>query len=128
MWRYTLRSVLAHKTRLVLTAMAILLGVGVVSGTFVLTDTAKAAADAAFTDAGRGVDVIVVGGDPQTTSDELAYRIQTGVLPPMPATLVDRVARVEGVASATGAVFGGAQLVGRNGRLIGGGRAPVGRS
>lgn len=128
MLAYTLGSVLAHRTRLVLTAAAIMLGVGAVSGTFVLTDTARAAADAAFTDAGRGVNVVVVDVDPAGPYEDLASSIQVGDLPRVPAAVVDRVATVPGVATATGAVFGAARLIGRDGRLVGGGRSAVGRS
>ena len=39
MWKATLKGLLAHKLRLALTAVAIVLGVMFVSGTFVLTDT-----------------------------------------------------------------------------------------
>jgi hypothetical protein len=39
MWRVTLKGLLAHKLRLTLTALAIVLGVTFISGTFVLTDT-----------------------------------------------------------------------------------------
>src|SRR5580700_2368252 len=39
MWKITIRGLLAHKLRLGLTAIAIVLGVTFVSGTFVLTDT-----------------------------------------------------------------------------------------
>ena len=37
----TLKSLLAHKLRLALTALAVVLGVAFISGTFVLTDTIK---------------------------------------------------------------------------------------
>src|SRR5207247_11416016 len=39
MWRATIRGLLAHKLRLGLTALAIVLGVAFVAGTFILTDT-----------------------------------------------------------------------------------------
>ena len=39
MWRVTLKGLLAHKLRLTLTALAIVLGVTFITGTFVLTDT-----------------------------------------------------------------------------------------
>ena len=39
MWRVTIKGLLAHKLRLVLTALAIVLGVMFIAGTFVLTDT-----------------------------------------------------------------------------------------
>ena len=42
MWRATWKSLLARKVRLALTVLAIVLGVGFVSGTYVLTDTLDA--------------------------------------------------------------------------------------
>ena len=39
MWNVTIKGLLAHKLRLALTALAIVLGVTFISGTFVLTDT-----------------------------------------------------------------------------------------
>lgn len=128
MLAYVLRSVLTHRTRFVLTAFAIMLGVSAVSGTFVLTDTARAAAEAAFTDAGRGVDVVVVDVDPAGPYEDLASRIQIGDLPRVPSKVLDLVSRVSGVAAATGAIFGVARLIGHDGHIIGGGRAAVGRS
>jgi putative ABC transport system permease protein len=59
MLRYSVRSLLAAKGRLLLTAIAIVLGVGAVAGTFVLTDTAGAAAEAAYAEADPRVDVVV---------------------------------------------------------------------
>jgi putative ABC transport system permease protein len=39
MWHATWKGLLAHKFRLALTAVAIVIGVAFVSGTFILTDT-----------------------------------------------------------------------------------------
>ena len=39
MWKVTLKGLLAHKLRLALTALAIILGVTFISGSLVLTDT-----------------------------------------------------------------------------------------
>ena len=49
MTRVALRGLLGRKLRAVLTAFAIVLGVAMVSGTFVLTDTIKAAFTTVFT-------------------------------------------------------------------------------
>ena len=48
MWRATLKSLFARKARLGLTALSIVLGVGFVVGTFVLTDTMNKAFDDLF--------------------------------------------------------------------------------
>ncbi|MFD0852372.1 hypothetical protein ACFQ07_09065, partial [Actinomadura adrarensis] len=61
MWRFTFRSLLAHKLRLALTGLAVVLGVGFVSGTYVLTDTINRTFDELFTQVTQGVDVAVRG-------------------------------------------------------------------
>jgi putative ABC transport system permease protein len=127
MLRYSVRGLLAARGRLLLSAVAIVLGVGVVAGTFVLTDTARAAADAAYADPDPRVDVVVRAasrGEGEIFSDI------TGELfaEPMPASALDEVARVRGVAAAIGVISGDAQLLGADGRVVGGGRAPLGRS
>ena len=127
MWRYTLTGLRAARGRLLLTAVAVALGVGAVSGTLVITDSAGAAADAAFAEATPRVEVVVRAtprGEGEVFSDI------TGELfaQPMPAAAVDRVARLDSVAAAIGVVSGDAQLLGRDGHVVGGGRAPLGRS
>ena len=93
-----------------------------VSGTLVITDSAGAAADAAFAEATPRVEVVVRAtprGEGEVFSDI------TGELfaQPMPAAAVDRVACLDGVAAAIGVVSGDAQLLGRDGHVAGGGRA-----
>ena len=90
MLRYSVRGLLAAKGRLLLTAVAIVLGVGVVAGTLVLTDTARAAADAASAEASPRVDVVVRAaprGEGEIFSDI------TGELfaQPMPASALEEV-------------------------------------
>ena len=59
MWRVTIRGLMAKKLRLVLTSIAVVLGVAFMSGTFVLTDTLGNVFDKLFTDATKGVDADV---------------------------------------------------------------------
>ena len=61
MLRATLKSLLAHKLRLAMTALAIVLGVGFVSGTYILTDTMNRAFDNLFGQIDKGVAVEVSG-------------------------------------------------------------------
>jgi putative ABC transport system permease protein len=114
-WRATVKSLLARKLRLALTALAVVLGVGFVVGTLVLTDTLSRAFDQAFAGSVEGADVVVrgrsafepgLGGAPGSE----AFSEQ----PPVPEDLVEEVAGVEGVASAVGEVTGYAQLVDPN--------------
>jgi putative ABC transport system permease protein len=114
-WGATLKSLLARRLRLALTALAIILGVGFVVGTLVLTDTLSRAFDQAFAGSVQDTDVVVrgmsafdpgLGGAPGSE----AFEEQ----PPVPEELVEQVAGVEGVASAVGEVTGYAQLVDPN--------------
>ena len=59
MFRATIKSLLARKLRLLLTAIAIVLGVGFTAGTFVLTDTALKSFDSLFNTAFVNIDVVV---------------------------------------------------------------------
>ena len=58
MGKATLKGLLAHKFRLAATALAIVLGVSFVAGTFVLTDTIKASFEDLFADVYNGVDAV----------------------------------------------------------------------
>ena len=59
MLRVSLKGVWAHKVRLVLTALAIILGVGLISGVYVYTDTIGKAFDGIFANAYSGIDIAI---------------------------------------------------------------------
>ena len=59
MFRYSLRALLAHKVRLLLTVAAITVGVAFVSGSLVLSDTMGRAFDELFAGLAKGTDVTV---------------------------------------------------------------------
>ena len=59
MRKATIRSLLAHKLRLALTGLAIVLGVGFVAGTLILSDTLNATFDTLFKGIDSGTDVRV---------------------------------------------------------------------
>ena len=61
MWNVTLKGLLAHKLRLALTALAIVLGVTFISGTFVLTDTLHNTFTALFGNIYQNIDFQVRG-------------------------------------------------------------------
>ena len=61
MLRVALKGLLGRKLRAALTAVAIVLGVAMMSGTFVLTDTIKAAFTSIFEVSYKNADVIVSG-------------------------------------------------------------------
>jgi putative ABC transport system permease protein len=110
-WRATFKSLLARKLRLALTALAIVLGVGFVVGTLVLTDTLSRAFDQAFAVTTEGTDVVVRGAsafDPGFADPGGgAFEEQR----PVPEDLLEEVAAIDGVAGAAGEVSGYAQLI-----------------
>jgi putative ABC transport system permease protein len=111
MLRATLKGLLARKRRLALTVISIVLGVGFVAGTFVLTDTMNKAFDQLFTDAAAGSDVVVRAEQAFAPS---ATGPGSGAIEerdPVPDTLLPTVESVPGVASASGDVSGSAQVV-----------------
>ncbi|HEX5587414.1 MAG TPA: FtsX-like permease family protein, partial [Acidimicrobiia bacterium] len=115
MWKPTIRGLLARKVRLVLTAMAVLLGVSFVSATYVLTDTVKDAYDSVFAQSLSGVDLQVQGARPLGQGDPQR----------VPESALGEVRAVPGVARAEGYVHGYAQFVGADGESIGGGGPPT---
>jgi putative ABC transport system permease protein len=111
MWKTTLKGLLAHKLRMALTALAVVLGVGFIAGTYVLTDTMNETFDNLFSDVTAGVDVYV-------RSQAEFESFSGGSRHPIPEELLAEVRAVEGVEVAAGSVSGYAQLVDRNGEAV----------
>ncbi|MFU8852370.1 ABC transporter permease [Micromonospora sp. SL1-18] len=115
MFRATLKSLLARKVRLLLSGLAVVLGVMFVSGAFVLTDTLGRSFDAVFADGFSEVDVNVAA------KPKIAVKEAEGeqVAAPVPTSVLDRVKAVPGVAEAKGVVNAdGARLIGSNGKVV----------
>ncbi len=111
MWKATIRGFVAHKFRLALTVLAVVLGVGFVAGTYVLTDTMDRTFDDLFAEVTGRIDVVV--------RSEAEFVGQTDERDPVPEELLDTVLAVDGVAVAEGGVDGYAQLVDKKGEAIG---------
>ncbi|MER7681970.1 ABC transporter permease [Streptomyces sp. NPDC096934] len=92
MLKATLRSFLAHKGRLLLSALAVVLSVAFVAGSLIFSDTVTRTFDRLF--ASTSADVTV------SPRNDLDSQIPTGATPTLPASLADRLAKVEGVAAA----------------------------
>ncbi|MGW1892646.1 ABC transporter permease [Streptomyces sp. NPDC002004] len=92
MLKATLRSFLAHKGRLMLSALAVVLSVAFVAGSLIFSDTVTRTFDRLF--ASTAADVTV---SPKT---DLRERVPSGAIPSVPASLADRIAKVDGVAAA----------------------------
>ncbi len=113
MLRLTVKSFLAHKVRFLLTAVAVILGVAFMSGTMVLSDTLKRTFDDLFANVFEGTDAFVRSTNVVETSfGDIRGRI--------PRSLVEEVAAVPGVEAVSPDVQFYAQLVGRDGKAIGG--------
>ncbi|MFF9495670.1 ABC transporter permease [Streptomyces flaveolus] len=93
----SLRNFFAHKGRMALSAVAVLLSVAFVCGTLVFTDTMNTTFDKLF--AVTSSDVTVGPKDAKAEDTP-----QSGVPESLPAATLERVRSVEGVASAEGAV------------------------
>ncbi|MFD9704589.1 ABC transporter permease [Lentzea sp. NPDC059081] len=98
---------LSRKLRLVLSALAVVLGVMFVSGSFVLTDTLQRSFTDLFSSAFANVDVSVSPKQEKGKQPE----------PLTPQAIAD-VKSVPGVASAVGDVQGSARPIGKNGKVI----------
>ncbi|MEA2686181.1 MAG: putative transport system permease protein, partial [Actinomycetota bacterium] len=120
MLKATLKGVLAHKIRLLLTALAVVLGVGFVAGTYVLTDTLNSTFDTLFEEVTAGVDVSVRAQSGFGDDASLSTSRDS-----VPATLQPLVAGVDGVKVAEGALAGYAQYVDKKGDAIDTGGAPT---
>jgi putative ABC transport system permease protein len=116
MLRATLRSLLARKLRLLLSGIAVILGVAFVSGTYVLTDTMSKAFDNLFNEAYKGTAVAVQG----TSALGGGFNDRE----PVPQAVLDKVRRVPGVTQVSGAVSGYAQVVQKDGKAYSTGGAP----
>ncbi|MGW2306456.1 ABC transporter permease [Actinomadura luteofluorescens] len=106
MLRTTLAGLRAHKLRLLLTAVAITLGVGFISGTFVLTDTLDKGVSKTFAKSADKVDYAVL---PKSDDSD------KGVSP----ELLSKVKALPGVTDVQGVVKGDAALVGKDGKAVG---------
>ncbi len=98
MLRVALRGLLARKTRLALTALAVALGVTLISGTYVFTDTINQSFDRIFSEAYKGTDVVV------TPNDDVQLD-EGGDVPPIAGAVLERIRGVDGVANVEGSIF-----------------------
>jgi putative ABC transport system permease protein len=115
MFRTALRNVLAHKARLLMTVLAVMLGVAFVSGTLVFTNTIS---DAYQKSSAKGFDQIDVAVQPKYQDAE---GDKVGKSAELNQAVLDESARVPGAARAIGVVGGFAAIADKDGKLVGGG-------
>ena len=114
-----LRGLAGRKLRATLTALAIILGVAMISGTYILTDTIDKAFNNIFTSVYAGTDAVVTGKSAFGSEDE-------GVVPPpFDESLLEQVRGLPGVSRAEGSIGDSAQLTNQQGDTVGGGGPPT---
>jgi putative ABC transport system permease protein len=112
-----LRSIAGRKLRAALTAFAIVLGVAMVSGTYVLTDTIDKAFSNLIGETYAETDARVTG-----KAVDISFQGETVATPGVPEELLEDVRALPNVASAAGAIVDDqAMLVDRDGQAIGDG-------
>jgi putative ABC transport system permease protein len=116
MTRAAIKGLLSRKLRTTLTALAVVFGVAMVSGTFVLTDSITKAFDSLFATSYEKSSAVISGRE--------VVKDSTSGNSTVPQSLLTKVQQVPEVGSAAGAIFdlsGGsdtAKLVGKDGKTI----------
>jgi putative ABC transport system permease protein len=112
-----LKGLAGRKLRVLLTALAIVLGVAMVSGTYVLTDTIKSAFDQIFAGSYKNTSAVITGKSTVSFA-------QSGS-PTVPASVLAKVKRLPDVETAAGQIFNlndnsdYGKLIGRDGKPLG---------
>lgn len=118
--RLSVSSLRAHKRRFAGTFLAVFLGVAFLTGTLVMGDTLRASFGTMFGDATAGTDAVVRSTDTITTPGDAQ-----GVRQPVATSLIRTIEKVPGVAAAAPSIQGRGQLVGADGKPVGGQGPPT---
>jgi putative ABC transport system permease protein len=113
MFKLARKSTMAHKRRLIGTALSVIIGIAFLAGTFVFTDTIKRTFDNLFANVFENTDVYV------RSNQKIEQDFGPTVRPRIPETVVAQVAAVPGITEAEGSVQGFARIIGTNGKPIG---------
>jgi putative ABC transport system permease protein len=109
-----LKGLAGRKLRAALTAIAIILGVAMISGTYVLTDTINSAFTSIFTQTYQNADAIISGKTAFTNDNGNGVQA-----PSFPQSLLPKVQALPDVKEAAGSVTDDqTKLVGRDGKVI----------
>ena len=119
MRKVALKGLLARKTRLGLTALAVALGVMLIAGTYVFTDTINRSFDRIFTAVYAKTDAVVSPNDSIGSQDN-------GTVPSLDGSVLTRLKALPEVGEADGVVNDQSGVViGKNGKAIKSGGAPT---
>jgi putative ABC transport system permease protein len=113
MFKLAMKSTLAHRRRLVGTALSVIIGIAFLAGTFVFTDTIQRTFDNLFADVWEETDAVV------RSSESVDADFGDEVRGTLPDSLIPEVAQVPGVGSVVGDITQFAQIVGKDGDEIG---------
>jgi putative ABC transport system permease protein len=110
-----LKGLAGRKLRALLTALAIVIGVSMVSGTFILTDTMQKSFDGIFSASYSDTDAVIQG-------EEIVENSTSGSTATVPASLLDRVRALPEVETAGGTVSppeaNVADIIGKDGKAV----------
>jgi putative ABC transport system permease protein len=109
-----LKGLLGRKLRAALTAFAIVLGVSMISGSFVLTDTLGKSFDGIYEESYADTDAVISSKEATSTADD------TADTPAFAAAVLRKVEDLPGVRLAQGSIEDEARLVDGDGEPIGG--------
>lgn len=110
MTHFALRNMLVRRRRVTLTALSVVLGVSMIAGTFIFTDTIRSSFGRLFTGANAGASVIV--------SSRQGWSLTASAPASIPDSLLSRIAHEPSVAAARGQIVDTATILGSNGRPL----------
>ena len=114
MLRDAFKNLVAHRRRLIATALAVMLGVSFMAGTLVLTDTVTHTFNSLFATVYKGTDAVVRQQAKFTGVQNTGA--QRGRVD---ASLLPQLKSAPGVAATEGVVEGYARIIGSNGKALG---------
>ena len=112
----TFKNLWSRKWRSFMTALAVIFGIALVAGTYVLTDTTNAAFKEIFTESNKNVDVTITAKEQVKQED--------GSTPAFSAGLLKKVDAVPGVSQAAGSIFTAGAILDENGDSTGSSFSP----
>jgi putative ABC transport system permease protein len=112
MWKVTIKGILSHKVRFLLTGVAVILGVAFICGTLVFTATINKAFDGLFSDVYSNTDAVV--REKATFTAEGFGSVRGRI----DASLIPEVRRTDGVAQADGTITGLAWVVDKKNQAL----------
>jgi putative ABC transport system permease protein len=118
MTRVALKGLAMRPLRTILTALAIVLGVGMVTAAFTLSDTLRGAADSLSVAAYDGTDAVVTAPTAFAAGANAEFAARKPVLP---GDALAKVRAIPSVKTAVGDITDQAQIIGRDGKPVGGG-------